>query len=202
MSTNQRFCRISAMLLACLATAAFAAEPPSAASGCKDCHGDDGVSTKSGIPTIAGMSAFYLEGQMQAYQKDQRPCAKTEANKEKTDMCEVAKKLSTAQVKEVATYYAAQKFVPAKQIVDAALAAKGKSLHAANCETCHTDGGSVADDDAGILAGQWKPYLQAMMKEYRDGKRIEPQKMKPKTAALSADDVNALVEFYASQGGK
>lgn len=197
MSANQRLCRVSGIFLICIASATFAAEPPSA-SGCNDCHGANGVSTKSEIPTIAGMSAFYLDGEMQAYQKNQRPCAKSG----KTDMCEVAKKMAAEQTKEVDSYYAGQKFVAAKQTIDATLAAKGKSLHAANCEICHTNGGSVADDDAGILAGQWKPYLLATMNEYRGGKRVEPEKMKPKTAALSEDDVKALVEFYASEGGK
>lgn len=198
MSINQRLYRISAILLACLTTAAFAAEPPSAASGCKDCHGTNGVSTKSEIPTIAGMSAFYLEGQMQAYQKDQRLCVKIEVKNEKIDMCEVAKKMNAAQITEVATYYAGQKFVAAKQTIDAGLAAKGKSLHDSHCEICHSDGGSEAVDDAGILAGQWKPYLSATLQEYHDGKRAEPKKMKTKTAGLSADDFKALVEFYAS----
>ena len=197
MSTNQRFCHISGIFLICFATVTFAAEPPSA-SGCNDCHGANGVSTKSEVPTIAGMSAFYLEGQMQAYQKDQRPCPKSG----KTDMCEVAKKLSAAQIKEIATYYAGQKFVAAKQTTDAALAAKGKSLHDSNCEICHSDGGSQAADDAGILAGQWKPYLSTTLQEYHDGKRVEPEKMKAKTTALSADDVKALVEYYASESSK
>lgn len=188
-----------ALLLAGIAAPLLAA-PPEAAKGCHDCHGDNGVSTKPEYPTIAGMSEFYLEGQMQAYQKDQRPC--TRLKDDKTDMCEVAKKLSAAQVTEVATYFAGLKFAAAKQTVDSALAAKGKSLHAANCETCHTDGGSVPDDDAGILAGQWKPYLLTAMKEYHSGKRIEPKKMKPKTEPLSDDDVKALVEFYASEGAK
>jgi sulfide dehydrogenase cytochrome subunit len=32
-------------------------------------------------------------------------------------------------------------------------AAKGKAIHACACDKCHTEGGSVVEDDAGILAG-------------------------------------------------
>jgi len=189
--------QLCGLVLALAAGSAFAGVP-AAASGCAQCHGEGGVSSKSDIPTIAGMSAFYLEGQMQAYQKGQRPCAASGM----TDMCQLAKAMSPAEIASVAAYYEAQKFVGAKQAIDAALAAKGKAVHEARCEICHSDGGREAADDAGILAGQWKPYLLATFEEYRSGKRVEPAKMKAQTGALSADDVKALVEFYASEASK
>lgn len=144
------------------------------------------------------MSEFYLEGQMQAYQKGQRPCA----HSGKTDMCTIAKGMDSGQVKEASTYFSGLKFVAAKQTSDAALASKGKALHAASCEICHSDGGSQAADDAGILAGQWKPYLLSTLKEYHDGKRVMPDKMKPQISKLSDGDIAALAEFYASEGSK
>ena len=175
------------------------AAAPDAAKGCGDCHGEGGVSTRPDAPTIAGMSDFYLDGQMEAYQKGERPCARG-AN-DKTDMCEAAKAMSAAQIKEVSAYYSGLKFVATKQTVDAALAAKGKSIHDARCELCHSEGGSVAADDAGILAGQHKAYLATTFKEFHEGKRKEPEKMKAKTSSLTDDDYKALAEFYAS-GGK
>ncbi len=179
------------------ATAANAA-PPAHIHDCFACHGDNGVSKKSDVPTIAGMSGFYLEGQMDAYRKGQRPCEKMK----KTDMCNIAKKLTPDQLKDTAKYFAAQKFVAAKQSIDTALAAKGKSIHDAHCEICHSDGGNEPADDAGILAGQWKPYMITTLTEYHDGKRIEPDKMKPQTSKLTAGDIKALAEFYASEGTK
>lgn len=197
MRTIRRPVRMCAAVLALAACSGVAAAPVSV-SGCVECHGDNGVSAKSAIPTIAGMSEFYLEGQMDAYKKGQRPCAPSGD----TDMCQVAKKMSDAEVKESSTFYAGQKFSPAAQPVDATLAAKGKSIHQAQCESCHSDGGSQAADDAGLLAGQWKPYLVAMLKEYHDGKRVQPEKMKPHMVKLTDDDIKALAEFYASLGSK
>lgn len=183
-------------------TAAAAAAPDSAA-GCAACHGEGGVSQRSDIPTIAGLSEFYLEGQMQAYQKGDRPCEKVKDDDGQTaDMCDIAKALTDEQIAEINAYFSSQNFVAAEQTADAALAAKGKALHERRCEICHSDGGSFADDDAGLLAGQWKPYLLATLAEYRSGKRVEPEKMKPQTAALSDDDIKALVEFYASLGAE
>lgn len=177
-----------------------AAAVPAAAAGCADCHGEGGVSQRPDIPTIAGFSAFYLEGQMLAYQEGDRPCAEVEGDDGRTaDMCEIAKAMTADEIAEVSAYFADQDFVAADQPVDATLAAKGKALHEQRCELCHSDGGSFAGDDAGLLAGQWKPYLLATLAEYRSGKRVEPEKMKPQTAALSDDEIKALVEFYASQ---
>ena len=68
-----------------------------------------------------------------------------------------------------------------------------------SCEKCHSKGGAAADDDAGILAGQWTPYLKAQLADMLGGKRVPPEKMKPKIDALKPADVDALLGYYASQ---
>ena len=67
-----------------------------------------------------------------------------------------------------------------------------------DCEKCHSEGGSVAGDEAGILAGQPLKYLQATFKEYSDGSRHQPKKMKEKWDQLKPADQEALIQFYAS----
>jgi len=184
------------LLLVVAGSVMAAPAAPSVVSGCSGCHGDKGVSASKDVPSIGGMSDFYLEGQMQAYQKGQRPCPNTPS-----DMCAISKALNAAQIKDIGTYYAAQTWVPApQQGLDAAQVAKGKRLHATTCEVCHTKGGSVADDDSSILAGQWLPYLQAALQNYKAGTRLMPDKMKPKIEALSADDLGALAQYFASEG--
>jgi cytochrome c553 len=37
------------------------------------------------------------------------------------------------------------------------------------------------------------------MKQFKNGERTMPKKMKPKVEALSTEDVDALVNFYISQ---
>ena len=85
--------------------------------------------------------------------------------------------------------------------MDAALAAKGKSAFDDSCDKCHSEGGSVAGDDAGLIAGQGKPYLEAQFKQFDDGSRSMPKKMKKKYEALSGEDKAAIIEFLAG-GGK
>ncbi len=196
--TDRATLLVSALLL--IGGAACAAPAPALLSQCAECHGEKGVSTHKDVPSIAAMSSFYFEGQITAYQKAQRPCPKSTVAKTPTDMCEVSKKLDAAQIKDLGAYYAAQTWAPVAQPgLDAAKIAAGKSIHTANCENCHTKGGSVADDDAGIVAGQWLPYLDLTMQDYKSGKRAMPDKMKPKIDKLSAADSEAVAQYYASE---
>jgi len=118
---------------------------------------------------------------------------------EETDMQEIANKLSDEQIKEVAKHYAAQKFIPHKQPFDAKLAKKGAKVHKKRCEKCHSDNGSNAEDDAAILAGQWKGYLKRQFDLILSKERTVPKKMRKKMKKLKPGDVEALIEFYASQ---
>ncbi len=194
------------VLATLVVTMAAPAAPPQAA-GCADCHGKDGVSAAAEVPTIAGISAFALEEQLQGYKAKARPCAKvkfasgTHPAGATDDMCTIAGKLSDADLGALTTHFAAQKFVAAKNTVDPAKAAIGKKVHSTNCEKCHSEGGSLADDDASILAGQPKGYLVQAFKELRAGEREMDEKMAPKIKALKGPEVDALIEFYAS-GGK
>lgn len=172
--------------------------------GCSNCHGKDGVSTEPEIPTIAGFSPQYLSDNLGAYKNKQRTCVEVKypAGPKKgqaTDMCRVTKELSDADASALAKHFSGKKFGRAKQEFDAAKAAKGKKLHEMSCEKCHSEGGTVPDEDAGILAGQWKHYLEHTFKEFTSGKREMPKKMKPKVEKLSPDDITALISYYASQ---
>lgn len=183
------------------APAAHSADP---AQDCMDCHGKDGLSTEADVPIIAGASAAYLADSMADYREKSRPCpeSKYRAGDKKrpaTDMCRIAAALSEADTAKVVAFFAGKPFVPARQQADAQRAAAGKKLHSLHCEKCHEHGGRSAEDDAGILAGQWIPYLRSSMKEYTSGKREMPEKMKPKIEKLSADDVESLIQYYGSQ---
>ena len=80
-----------------------------------------------------------------------------------------------------------------------ALAEAGAAIHEQQCDKCHSEGGSNVEDEASILSGQWIAYLENTFADYLSGDRPQDKKMKEKLDALSADDVNALVHFYASQ---
>lgn len=182
---------------------AFAGDVSKIVESCTGCHGKDGVSADTNIPTIAGLSSKYLASNFKAYKAKERTCAETTvlsgADKDKkTDMCKVTEALTDAQVADLVKFYSSKKFVRATQKADAALAAKGKDLHKTNCEKCHSDGGANAADDASILAGQQMGYLASQFKDLMAGKRPMEKKMKAKIEALTQEDFDALTAYYGS----
>jgi len=186
-----------------VANGANAADVGKVAEECAGCHGKDGASTESDVPIIGGYSAEYIKYALESYKKKERPCPETKVRSgakkgTKTDMCQIAKDLSAGDMKEIAQYFAGKKFVRANQKFDAALAQKGKEIHDDHCEKCHSNGGSLASDDAGILAGQWMPYLDETFKEYKSGKRPMEKKMKPKIDKLGPGEIQALINYYGS----
>jgi len=170
---------------------------------CAACHGKDGASTESDVPIIGGYSATYLSGSLANYKNKARPCPEVKYRAgalkgQSTDMCAVAGKLSDADATAIADYLSKKPFVRATQSPDAAKVARGKQLHDTGCMKCHEDGGSSPDDDAGILAGQWMPYIRHTFEEFGSGKRPLPKKMKPKFDELTKDDIDALANYYGS----
>ncbi len=165
------------------------------ANTCAGCHGFDGVSKGPATPTIAGFSAEYLTELLIAYKT---------GDTSSTMMGRIAKGYSDDELKQVAEVYAKKKFVNAPgQEFDEKLAKKGKKLHNKYCEKCHADGGTAADDDSGLLAGQWTPYLINTMTDFRAGTRSMPKKMKKKVKKMTQKEgekgMKALFSYYASQ---
>ncbi len=204
MSNTRRPNPLASIACALLLCAAFPARAGDPGLSCADCHGKDGASTESEAPVIGGLSDQYLTDAMAAYRDKKRPCLETQyragdTKRPKTTMCEIAAKLSADDTLKVVRGLSAKPFVKAKQKFDAAKAATGKKIHDAQCEKCHAEGGGSADDDAGILAGQWMPYTKATLADMMGGKRPNPEKMKVKTDPLKAEEVEALLHYYASQ---
>ena len=170
---------------------------------CSSCHGPAGVSGHGNVPTIAGQSAEYLAKNLRMYQDWGRPCVKSDykygdTSSPPTDMCKITADLTDEQMNALAAHYAGKTFVAAPQDFDAALAATGAALHQQHCESCHEEGGRVANH-APRLAGQWEPYLRLSLSYVPTGEHLVPQAMETKVAGLSAEQIEALMNFYASQ---
>lgn len=196
------------LLLALLAapllpTASYAAVDPKLSATCAECHGDKGVSSAQDVPTIAGISATVQSDFLKAYRAKTAPCPKVNYKRGDTsrtgDMCSVAKDLSDAQIADLADNYAKLPYVAQKQASDAGKAAAGKLLHERDCKKCHSAGGKDPADDAGILGGQPLEWLKASLASFQQGKREQPKKMQDVTSKLSAADIEALANFYASE---
>ena len=187
------------------------------ADTCAGCHGTDGLSGGPASPTLAGTNPEYFVEVMKGFQ---------DGKVYSTIMGRIAKGYSEEEIQLMAEYFKAKPFQAADQSFDAKLVEKGAKLHDKFCEKCHSEGGKIltaeeagtsktkkkdADDEEAeggdeeyqILAGQWTPYLQYTMEDFREGRREMPKKMKSKLKDLIAKEGDkglvALFAFYASQ---
>lgn len=196
--------RWKGVALGAAAALAFAAVPQAHAvevdyaqvvsNTCAGCHGPNGSSHGPASPTIAGINPELFIEAMKDYREGKRPG---------TIMPRIAKGYSDEQIKLMAEYFAKQPFQRFAQPFDAKLAEKGKKLHERYCEKCHEEGGK-ASAEAGILAGQWSPYLHYQLEDYLAEKReYKESNMKKRLAELlekeGRDGLQAVVNFYASQ---
>ena len=171
---------------------------------CNGCHGDDGVSQWTDVPTIAGVPEYVHADALYFFRDNERPCSEVEykqgdTSRPATTMCAVVADLDDGTLDELAAYYFELPYVAAKQEFDADLAAAGKVVHDNLCDKCHSDGGGNPDDEAGILSGMWIGYLESTFAQYASGDREQDKKMKEKMDELSDADTKALIHYYASQ---
>jgi sulfide dehydrogenase cytochrome subunit len=187
-----------------LTTGAFAADAPELMSGasarmlsetCAGCHGTDGASAGPAIPTLGGMNGEYFVELMQGYK---------EGDIYGTIMDRIAKGYTDEEIALMGTFFARQKFKPAKQKVAEGLVDKGRKLHDKYCEKCHEEGGKVIEgEEYYILNGQWTPYLKNAMADFMEERREMPKKMKKKVEKLIKKEgdkgLDALWAYYASE---
>jgi len=164
---------------------------------CNSCHGRNGNSLGPALPSIAQMEKTTFIEAMKKFQS-----GKTYS----TIMERIAKGYTDEEIELMADYFAARKFVPAKQEFDPAAAKKGAKLHDQYCGSCHVEGGKplVGEDvEYYLLAGQWTPYLENTLVDFREGRREMPRRMKKKLDKLIKKEgdkgLAAINAFYASQ---
>lgn len=191
-----------ALLLAPV-TAAVADEFTELTSQCDSCHGPQGASGHSDMPTIGGQSADYISDSLRNYQVWGRPCIKSayrhgDTSRPRTDMCKIAGGLSDEDISALADHYSNLPFVAANQEFDSAKAAAGALLHEKHCESCHEQGGKTAGRGP-VIAGQWVEYMKSALKFVPTGEHLVPPMMEKTVASFSAEDIEALMSFYASQ---
>jgi len=161
---------------------------------CAGCHGTDGASSGPAIPSLGGMSALYITDMMNGYKS---------GDIKSTIMGRIAPGYSEDEIDAMANYFAGTEQHRTPQAFDKAKAAKGMKLHDKYCEKCHSESGTLAEDDSGILAGQPTPYLHYSMEDFANGDRLMPKKMKKKVKKLNKKEgsagMEAILNYYASQ---
>lgn len=155
-----------------------------AAAGCGACHGETGISSIPGTPSLVGFDPRYLVAATNAYRDGQR----------KHDLMRaLVAGLGDRDIENIALFYASQKPGKAKTMA-AGDAAAGKAA-ATGCVGCHGAAGS-ATGTTPSLAGQDAEYFVAAMRAYKDGSRADPI-MKGPAAAVNDKALADLAAYYA-----
>ncbi len=155
---------------------------------CTSCHGGRGISSRPGVPSLAGLPPVYFKRSLRAYLSGERAGADIMKNFKYS--------LSMQDMDNLAAYFATLK--PGR----AALAIKGSVTQgrksAAGCVGCHGANGNSINPDIPSLAGQDGRYLKTALQDYRDGKRKNAM-MKEAVAGFSDRRIDNLAAYYSRQ---
>jgi cytochrome c553 len=155
-----------------------------AAAACAGCHGELGVSSIPGTPSLAGQDSQYLAAATLAYKEGSR--------KDET-MQGPAGALAEGAVKDMAAFYAQQQPQPPEVRKPLSLAEWSQ-----RCDRCHGTNGNSIDPRIPALAAQRADWLETVLEAYRKGAR-KSTAMSAMSASLGERDVKALAAHYARQ---
>ena len=157
---------------------------------CIGCHSLDGKGANDDIPNLAAQVEPYLVAAIHAYKEGKRKHAALNA---------IASKLSDADTRNIAAYFASLAPIAGDQKPMQDIAEKGKSTAAA-CASCHGEDGNSKTAGIPNLAGQQPVYFISAIKDYIDGKREMSSKEKQgMLSALNQVDIEAMALYFASQ---
>ena len=158
-----------------------------AAAACAGCHGEGGVTSMAGTPSLAGLDPKYFAAAMAAYKSGRR----------KNDVMKpLSASLGEADLKGLALYYALQK--PSRASTPAPGDQAAGKAAAAACGGCHGETGVSATAGTPSIAGQDAQYHVAALHAYKDGSRADDT-MKGVAGGLTDAQMKAVAAYFAAQ---
>jgi cytochrome c553 len=161
-----------------------------AAEPCANCHGENGVSHKEGVPNLIGLHPKYLVETMQSFKSGDRP-----VDEKNQDMKKALDALSDQDLQRIALYYALQSTNLTRAQTPNAGAPASKDV-LAPCVKCHGEDGIGDSPITPSLAGQDLAYMINALRAYKDGTR-DDDTMTPRAKKLDDVSMNALSAYYA-----
>lgn len=161
-----------------------AAAGKAAASSCGGCHGEKGVASDPGTPSLAGQDAQYLATATLGYKDGSR--------RDET-MKGVVADLNEKTIRDIAAYYAAQQPQAPKVRKPLSLAEWVE-----RCDRCHGINGNSADPVVPAIAAQRVDWLEQVMNNYRTGAR-KSKAMSAMIAVMSDAEIKEIAAHYARQ---
>jgi len=158
---------------------------------CKSCHGLDGKGAGPAIPHLAAQRERSLVASLKEYKEGKRT---------HSGLRDIVAKMSDADIRNIAAYYAAQPPVAIAAALDIAHSTpyeQGKKLAQA-CAKCHGADGNATARGTPSLAGQQPAYLIAAIHEYHRGDRAKGL-MKSTMGDSDRLELESLAAYYSAQ---
>lgn len=151
---------------------------------CENCHGERGISTTEGMPSLAGQQPAYLIIATHEYKTGER---------KHDDKNEMLKGLEQVDIEKMAMYFASQ-VAPPREAPAFGDPAAGKTA-SAKCAKCHGERGISHQPLIPNLAGQEPAYLLNTIKNYRKNKFDCEEQLQGKTTQQFED----IAAYFAIQ---
>jgi cytochrome c553 len=158
-----------------------------AAAACAGCHGEAGVTTTPGFPSLVALTPQYLTTAMKAYRSGQR---------QNDTMKSMLAAIGDADINHIALFYALQK--PARAQTPAPGDQQAGKASTVGCAGCHGDQGVSSNPATPSLAGQDAEYLVAALRAYKNGARAD-ETMKTLAGPLDDTTMKNIAAYYAGQ---
>lgn len=154
---------------------------------CLSCHGADGISTRAGIPSLAGLSEDYLYSATRSYLTETRRDAFMNTFKDAID---------EQEARNIAAFFSSlpRKKTPTPSTGNVAAGEQA----AATCAGCHGRHGDSALAQFPALSGQNGDYLFKALQAYRDGARAHAP-MRAAVAKLPDATLRNLAAYFSSR---
>ena len=179
-----------AAALPCSAWAADIAAGMQKAQVCVACHGPEGMSANTAVPSLAGQPAQFIATQLLMFREGKRKDAQ---------MSPFAAGLSNSDLNNLAAYFAGQKLALPAAAAGAANAEAGARIASQfNCVQCH---GATLMGQQHIprLAGQQRDYLKMQLRGFKAQTRFDMDgQMTSAAQPLSDADIDTLANYLAA----
>lgn len=165
------------------------------AKTCNGCHGESGISSMNGTPSLAGQLPTYLFKQLQDY---------TNGNRQHAIMSGMAKTLSKQDTADLSAWFASlpptfqPNTPPVYENAEKLVKDGSNERILPPCEVCHGSGGQGQKIDIPSLAGQNADYFKATLNAFKDGSRHNDLYSRMRTIAqtLTDQEIGELGFYY------
>lgn len=158
---------------------------------CNSCHGADGVSVGTSMPSIGGLPRDYLQRVMKQWKYNERSSI---------TMGRIVKGLSDDEINALAVYFAKKEWVPSPQQAEGAEMSRGQLVISNLCTDCHGASGGDPDVDAPRLNGQWAKYMSLELEKYRSSEfKMPHRRMNKALDETKPAEASAAAIYFGAQ---